>query len=197
MKVLNFLFFILFIAMVSNVNFAKEIDDEYGSETQVETFATEDEDIVKKKFNYNETYGPTPIFSIGGGLSMNPGGYSLDTKLDIPYKDDLYIGPHIYYADSDDETNFGLTGNIKKILESEDPKIIPSVEVGIGVLVNDLENNNDDNSSYFLIQLGVGVDRVISDNMSVGVHLYNNYGTDFDDSTNHLTLVAGIQIRLY
>lgn len=183
--------------MASNVNFAKEIDDEYGSETQVETFATEDEDIVKKKFNYNETYGPTPIFSIGGGLSMNPGGYSLDTKLDIPYKNDLYIGPHIYYADSDDETNFGLTGNIKKILESEDPKIIPSVEVGVGVLVNDLENNNDDNSSYFLIQLGAGVDRVISDNMSVGVHLYNNYGTDFDDSTNHLTLVAGIQIRLY
>ena len=76
MKVLNFLFFILFIVMASNVNFAKEIDDEYGSETQVETFATEDEDIVKKKFNYNETYGPTPIFSIGGGLSMNPGGYS-------------------------------------------------------------------------------------------------------------------------
>ena len=121
----------------------------------------------------------------------------LDTKLDIPYKNDLYIGPHIYYADSDDETNFGLTGNIKKILESEDPKLIPSVEVGVGVLVNDLENNNDDNSSYFLIQLGAGVDRVISDNMSIGVHLYNNYGTDFDDSTNHLTLVAGIQIRLY
>ena len=197
MKVLNFLFFILFIIMVSNVNFAKEIDDEYGSETQAETFTSNDEDIVKKKFNYNETYGPTPIFSIGGGLSMNPGGYSLDTKLDIPYKDDLYIGPQIYYADSDDETNFGLTGNIKKILESEDPKIIPSVEVGVGVLVNDLENNNDDNSSYFLIQLGAGVDRVISDNMSIGVHLYNNYGTDFDDSTNHLTLVAGIQIRLY
>ena len=122
MKVLNFLFFILFIIMVSNVNFAKEIDDEYGSETQAETFTSNDEDIVKEKFNYNETYGPTPIFSIGGGLSMNPGGYSLDTKLDIPYKDDLYIGPHIYYADSDDETNFGLTGNIKKILESEDPK---------------------------------------------------------------------------
>ena len=59
------------------------------------------------------------------------------------------------------------------------------------------KNNNDDNSSYFLIQLGAGVDRVISDNMSIGVHLYNNYGTDFDDSTNHLTLVAGIQIRLY
>ena len=197
MKVLNFLFFILFIIMVSNVNFAKEIDDEYGSETQAETFTSNDEDIVKEKFNYNETYGPTPIFSIGGGLSMNPGGYSLDTKLDIPYKDDLYIGPLIYYADSDDETNFGLTGNIKKILESEDPKLIPSVEVGVGVLVNDLENNNDDNSSYFLIQLGAGVDRVISDNMSIGVHLYNNYGTDFDDSTNHLTLVAGIQIRLY
>ena len=78
MKVLNFLFFILFIIMVSNVNFAKEIDDEYGSETQDETFTSNDEDIVKKKFNYNETYGPTPIFSIGGGLSMNPGGYSLD-----------------------------------------------------------------------------------------------------------------------
>ena len=45
MKVLNFLFFILFIAMASNVNFAKEIDDEYGSETQVETFATEEEDM--------------------------------------------------------------------------------------------------------------------------------------------------------
>ena len=34
-------------------------------------------------------------------------GYSLNTKLDIPYKDDLYIGAHIYYGDSDDETNFG------------------------------------------------------------------------------------------
>jgi len=53
MKVLNFLFFILFIIMVSNVNFAKEIDDEYGSETQAETFTSNDEDIVKKKFNYN------------------------------------------------------------------------------------------------------------------------------------------------
>ena len=31
---------------------------------------------------------------------------------------------------------------------------------------------------YFLIQLGAGVDRVISDNMSFGIHLYNNYGTD-------------------
>ena len=49
MKVLNFLFFILFIIMVSNVNFAKEIDDEYGSETQAETFTSNDEDIVKKK----------------------------------------------------------------------------------------------------------------------------------------------------
>ena len=52
MKVLNFLFFILFIIMVSNVNFDKEIDDEYGSETQAETFTYNDEDIVKKKFNY-------------------------------------------------------------------------------------------------------------------------------------------------
>ena len=98
---------------------------------------------------------------------------------------------------SSDETNFGLTGNIKKVLESEDPKLIPSVEIGAGILVNDEDNNNDDNSSYFLIQIGAGFDRVISDNMSFGIHLYNNYGTDFDDSTNHLTLVAGIQIRLY
>ena len=42
-----------------------------------------------------------------------------------------------------------LTGNIKKILQSEDPKIIPSVEIGAGVLINDEENNNDDNSSIF------------------------------------------------
>ena len=197
MRYCIFLFFVLFVLVVSNAGITKEIDNEYESSTEIESVSDDAQDNVKKKFNYNDTYGPTPIFSIGGGFLINPGGYSLNTKLDIPYKDDLYIGPHIYYGDSDDETNFGLTGNIKKILQSEDPKIIPSVEIGAGVLINDEENNNDDNSSYFLIQLGAGVDRVISDNMSFGIHLYNNYGTDFDDSTNHLTLVAGIQIRLY
>jgi hypothetical protein len=48
-----------------------------------------------------------------------------------------------------------------------------------------------------LFQIGAGVDRVISDNLSVGIHLYNNYATDFDNSTHHLALVAGLQIRLY
>ena len=45
----------------------------------------------KEQFNYNETYGPSPIFTIGGGMSQSPGGWSLTTRLDLPYKDDLYI----------------------------------------------------------------------------------------------------------
>ena len=195
MKLRKILFFILLIFCVNNIAITKEVDEEYNSAPSNDTKISETR--KNKKFNYDESYGPTPIFSIGGGFLINPGGYNIDTKLDIPYKDNLYIGPHVYYGSSSDETNFGLTGNIKKVLESEDPKLIPSVEIGAGILVNDEDNNNDDNSSYFLIQIGGGFDRVISDNMSFGIHLYNNYGTDFDDSTNHLTLVAGIQIRLY
>ena len=197
MKFYNFFIILLAVIFISSIGTTKDTEDTQSKEYSSVAKDVNDSAEKPKKFNYNETYGPAPLFSIGGGFAIAPGGYNLDTKLDIPYKDDLYIGPHVYYSSSSDETNFGITGNVKKILESEDPKFIPSIEAGVGILVRDEDNNNDDNSSYFLFQIGAGVDRVISDNLSVGIHLYNNYGTDFDDSTHHLALVAGLQIRLY
>ena len=119
------------------------------------------------------------------------------TRLDIPWKDDLYIGPVAQYAKGDDETLAGITGNIKKLLPSTDPKMIPSVEVGLGVLVDDEDNDNDDNSSSVLTVAGAGFDYVLSDNLSLGAHGYMNNSFDMDHKEIFFTFLVSLNIRLY
>ena len=151
----------------------------------------------KEQFDYNQTYGPSPIFTIGGGASASPGGWALTTRLDMPYKDDLYIGPVVQYAEGDDQTLMGVTGNIKKIMPSADPKIVPSIEAGLGVLVEDKKGNNDDNSSSMLTVLGAGFDYILSENVSVGAHGYINNSFDLDHKEFFFTALVGLNIRLY
>ena len=150
----------------------------------------------KEQFNYNETYGPSPIFTIGGGMSQSPGGWSLTTRLDLPYKDNLYIGPVVQYVEGDDQTLMGVTGNLKKILPSTDPKVVPSIEAGIGVLVDDREDDDDDNDSSMLTVVGAGFDYVLSEKVSVGAHAYINNSFDFDHKEFFFTALVGLNIRL-
>jgi len=187
---------ILFLSF-SIFSTAKEVDEtDYSSDEPAQT-RVEPGSEVKEKFEYNKTYGPSPMFTIGGGFSASPGGWALTTRLDIPYKDDLYIGPVGQYVKGDDETLAAITGNVKKLLPSTDPRLIPSIEAGLGVLVDDKENDNDDNSSSLLTVAGGGLDYVLSDNVSVGVHAYINNSFDMDHKEFFFTALAGLNIRLY
>ncbi|MDC0897598.1 hypothetical protein OAS31_02585, partial [Desulfobacterota bacterium] len=90
-----------------------------------------------------------------------------------------------------------VTGNIKKILPSTNPKIVPSIEAGIGVLVDDREDDNDDNDSSMLTVVGAGFDYVLSEKVSVGAHTYINNSFDFDHKEFFFTALVGLNIRLY
>ena len=115
----------------------------------------------------------------------------------MPYKDDLYIGPVGQFVKGNNQTLVGITGNIKKLLPSTDSKLFPSVEGGLGVLIDDRKNDNDDNSSSFLTVVGGGVDYVISENVSLGVHTYINNSFDMDHKEFFFTALVGLNIRLY
>lgn len=192
-----FIFILTLVLSTSIISTAKEVDEQDYSSSDSVSKEVKDTSVEKKKFNYNETYGPSPTFTIGGGLSASPGGWSLTTRLDMPYKDDLYIGPVVQYAEGDDQTLMGVTGNLKKILPSTDPKVVPSIEAGLGVLVDDTKNDNDDNSSSMLTVLGAGFDYVLSDNVSLGAHGYINNSFDMDHKEFFFTALVGLNIRLY
>jgi hypothetical protein len=98
MKFYNFFIILLAVIFISSAGITKDTEDTQSEEYSSVAKDVNDSAEEPKKFNYNETYGPAPLFSIGGGFAIAPGGYNLDTKLDIPYKDDLYIGPHVYYS---------------------------------------------------------------------------------------------------
>ena len=175
---------------------AKDVEDtDYSSNEPAKSIKAESAE--KKKYDYNKTYGPSPIFTIGGGISASPGGWALTSRLDMPYKDDLYIGPVVQYAEGDNQTLMGVTGNIKKIMPSTDPKVVPSIEAGLGVLVDDTKNDNDDNSSSMLTVLGAGFDYILSENVSVGAHGYINNSFDLDHKEFFFTALVGLNIRLY
>jgi opacity protein-like surface antigen len=91
----------------------------------------------------------------------------------------------------------GVTGNVKKLLPSTDAKIVPSIEAGLGVLIDDTKNDNDDNSSSMLTVIGAGVDYVLSDNVSVGAHGYINNSFDLGHKEFFFTALVGLNIRLY
>jgi|MDSW01.2.fsa_nt_gb hypothetical protein len=195
-----FIFLTIIFMSVSVHSIAKEEQEQtdYSSESKsVNDSKAESGSQIKKKFEYNKTYGPSPILSFAAGASASPAGYALMTRLDIPWKDDLYIGPVAQYAKGDDETLAGITGNIKKLLPSTDPKMIPSVEVGLGVLVDDEDNDNDDNSSSVLTVAGAGFDYVLSDNLSLGAHGYMNNSFDMDHKEIFFTFLVSLNIRLY
>jgi len=175
----------------------EQTDYPSGDETVMESNQNKSASRSKQKFEYDKTYGPSPIFTIGGGFSASPGGWALTSRLDIPYKDDLYFGPVGQYVKGDDQTLVAVTGNVKKLLPSTDPKLFPSIEAGLGVLIDDEDNDNDDNDSSFLTVVGGGVDYVISDNVSLGVHAYINNSFDMDHKEFFFTALAGLIIRLY
>ena len=75
--------------------------------------------------------------------------------------------------------------------------MIPSVEVGLGVLVDDEDNDNDDNSSSVLTVAGAGFDYVLSDNLSLGAHGYMNNSFDMDHKEIFFTFLVSLNIRLY
>ncbi|MBT3445630.1 hypothetical protein HN450_02175 [bacterium] len=195
-KTLGIFVAVLFISSTF-FSYAKEVQETDYSSDEVSTKTEEVKAKEVKKFDYNKTYGPSPVFTIGGGFSASPGGWAVSTRLDLPFKDDLYIGPVVQYADGDDETLMGVTGNIKKILPSTDAKVVPSVEAGLGVLVDDKKNDNDDNSSSLLTVLGAGFDYILSDNLSVGAHAYLNNSFDMDHKEFFFTALVGLNIRLY
>jgi|TARA_B110000438_G_C15806568_1_gene647670 hypothetical protein len=176
---------------------AKEVREDDYSSSEPSAEVVKQEVKEKRKFDYNKTYGPSPVFTIGGGASFSPGGWGLTTRLDLPYKDDLYIGPVVQFAKGDDETLMGVTGNVKKLLPSTDAKIVPSIEAGLGVLIDDTKNDNDDNSSSMLTVIGAGVDYVLSDNVSVGAHGYINNSFDLGHKEFFFTALVGLNIRLY
>ena len=62
MRYCNFLFFVLFVLVVSNAGITKEIDNEYESSTEIESVSDDAQDNVKKKFNYNDTYDQRQSF---------------------------------------------------------------------------------------------------------------------------------------
>jgi len=199
MNIFKTLFIFIIVTIISStiISTAKEVENDDYSSSESISKDVKAETKEKKTFDYNKTYGPSPIFTFGGGMSASPGGWSLTTRLDMPYKDDLYIGPVIQYAEGDDQTLMGVTGNLKKILPSTDPKIVPSIEAGLGVLVDDTKNDNDDNSSSMLTVLGGGFDYVLSDNVSVGAHGYINNSFDLDHKEFFFTALVGLNIRLY
>ena len=87
------IFIVVFFLTFSIVSTAKETEEtDYSSENETSK-QSESASEDKPKFEYNKTYGPSPIFTIGGGFSGSPGGWALTTRIDMPYKDDLYIGP--------------------------------------------------------------------------------------------------------
>ena len=191
------IFIVVFFLTFSIVSTAKETEEtDYSSENEISK-QSESASEDKPKFEYNKTYGPSPIFTIGGGFSGSPGGWALTTRIDMPYKDDLYIGPVGQFVKGNNQTLVGITGNIKKLLPSTDPKLFPSVEGGLGVLIDDRKNDNDDNSSSFLTVVGGGVDYVISDNVSLGAHTYINNSFDMDHKEFFFTALVGLNIRLY
>ena len=195
-----FIFLTIIIMSVSVHSIAKEEikQTDYSSESEtIKDSKVKSGSEIKKKFEYNKTYGPSPILSFGAGASASPAGYSLITRLDIPWKNDLYIGPVGQFAKGDGETLAGITGNIKKHLPSTDPKMIPSIEAGIGFLVDDEDNDNDDNSSSFLTVAGAGFDYVMSDNLSLGAHGYMNNSFDMDHKEIFFTFLVSLNIRLY
>tara|TARA_Y100001960_G_scaffold324729_1_gene405703 strand:- start:3436 stop:4044 length:609 start_codon:yes stop_codon:yes gene_type:complete len=195
-----FIFLTIIFMSVSVHSIAKEEikQTDYSSESEtIKDSKVKSGSEIKKKFEYNKTYGPSPILSFGAGASASPAGYSLITRLDIPWKNDLYIGPVGQFAKGDGETLAGITGNIKKHLPSTDPKMIPSIEAGIGFLVDDEDNDNDDNSSSFLTVAGAGFDYVMSDNLSLGAHGYMNNSFDMDHKEIFFTFLVSLNIRLY
>ena len=195
-----FIFLTIIFMSVSVHSIAKEEikQTDYSSESEtIKDSKVKSGSEIKKKFEYNKTYGPSPILSFGAGASASPAGYSLITRLAIPWKNDLYIGPVGQFAKGDGETLAGITGNIKKHLPSTDPKMIPSIEAGIGFLVDDEDNDNDDNSSSFLTVAGAGFDYVMSDNLSLGAHGYMNNSFDMDHKEIFFTFLVSLNIRLY
>ena len=61
---------ILFLSF-SIFSTAKEVDEtDYSSDEPAQT-RVESGSEVKEKFEYNKTYGPSPMFTIGGGFSAS------------------------------------------------------------------------------------------------------------------------------
>ena len=108
----------------------------------------------------------------------------------------MYKRQVVQYVEGDDQTLMGVTGNLKKILPSTNPKVVPSIEAGIGVLVDDREDDNDDNDSSMLTVVGAGFDYVLSEKVSVGSHAYINNSFDFDHKEFFFTALVGLNIRL-
>ena len=67
----------------------------------------------------------------------------------------------------------------------------------INACEGDKKNDGDDNSSSVLTVAGGGLDYILSDNVSVGVHAYINNSFDMDHKEFFFTALAGLNIRLY
>jgi hypothetical protein len=132
-----------------------------------------------------KAYENRPNLGLGIGFTLDPETFLIGGKLDVPLAYGFSLGPLVQIGLSDDDQLYGFSGNLKYTISIPDaPKLLPSLEAGIGVLVSHKDTpRDDDTEAAFLIVLGGGLDYMITDHIGVGAHVYANpaidHGEDF------------------
>jgi len=134
-----------------------------------------------------------PSFGLGIGFTVDPETFLMGGRFDVPLAYGFSLGPFVQIGVSDDNTLVGISGNVKYTIPvPEEPKVLPSLEAGAGVLISD---QHDDTETSFLIVLGGGLDYMITRNIGLGGHVYANPapgpGEDF-----FVSFLFGLNVRL-
>ena len=135
--------------------------------------------------------------AVGAGIGLQ-GDTADGTAFAFNLNGDYYltknvaIGPLAQFGFTSDLTQFGLTAQVKYLLDlPQSPRLKPHAEAGIGFLVSDLHRRGTD--SGYLLPLGLGVEYRLSPKVTLDTTLFFNF-TDVHDNTFFVSWIAGAKI---
>ena len=114
---------------------------------------------------------------IGLGFTLDPDSFLTSLNADYALDENYSVGPLIQFGNSDDDTIFTASAQIKRYIDLDDSETVrPYAQVGAGIafLDKDEDGGRTRDGLGFLFNVGIGADFPIDDNISLGTSILFN-----------------------